>query len=241
MKRMISFFVLIVSAFSVGGCGKEKVQTDISNVEYLEGTSKESIAHNLRLVANAIKSVEFIGKLNIDGKDYIFNGKLIIKDTIENSLLYIEFDNNHLYLKNGKIYLSYFYNNTNVIVKDNIENYIREIDSILLTKGISFNEENVINFIKNKTIKDIDFNVISKYVSKVNDGYEINHNNLKMKFDNDYLLEQLSFDKNNVSFALNFKYSNVKINIPLGYDIFNINIESIKKLLKVDNLSELIK
>ena len=126
-------------------------------------------------------------------------------------------------------------------MKDNIENYIREIDSILLTKGISFNEENVINFIKNKTIKDIDFNVISKYVSKVNDGYEINHNNLKMKFDNDYLLEQLSFDKNNVSFALNFKYSNVKINIPLGYDIFNINIESIKKLLKVDNLSELIK
>ena len=53
--------------------------------------------------------------------------------------------------------------------------------------------------------------------------------------DNDY---DVIGNKINV---VNFNYDSVVINVPVGYEIFNINIERIKELLNVNNISELIK
>ncbi len=240
MKRIISFLTLVFSIFAIGGCNN-KGQTNVSNVEYLAPTSKENIAHNLKVASKEIKSVSFNGGVSIDGKTYEFSGKVIVKDTIANSLLYIEFDNNHLYLKNGNIYLSYFYKNTNVVVKDSVDNYVKEICNILSSKGIVVSYEKIKDVINNKTLDDVDFNSISERVSKISDGYEINYKNLNLNLDDTYLVRQLSFKKDNISLNINFDYSGVKINIPLGYEVFNVNILSVKNLLKVDNLSELIK
>ena len=88
MKRIISFLTLVFSIFAIGGCNN-KGQTNVSNVEYLAPTSKENIAHNLKVASKEIKSVSFNGGVSIDGKTYEFSGKVIVKDTIANTLLYI--------------------------------------------------------------------------------------------------------------------------------------------------------
>ena len=241
MKRIVGIFILLVSLVSLGGCSTDKSHTNISSLEYLEGTTKENIEYNLRLVSKKIKNISFNGVLTIENKPYEFEGNITIKNTIEDSLLHVKFRNNNLYLSNGKIYLSYFYKDTNVIVKDDIEKYVEEINEILLSKGKSFNENTIINFIKTKTVNDIDFKKISEKMNKTEDGFEINSNNIKIEFNNKYLVENLSVDKSNVSLDISFEYEDAKIKVPLRYDLINVSIETIKKLLRVDNIGELLK
>ena len=118
----------MVGIVGFNGCSNKEVVTDVSYLNYLSNTSNENIAYNLSIVAREIKSSSFKGIVKFKGKQYYFDGEIIVKDSIENSLIHINYKNNDLYLKNGNIYLSYYYNGTNVIVKDTIADSIIHIN-----------------------------------------------------------------------------------------------------------------
>lgn len=240
MKKVFRFFLLVVGLVVIGGCSNEAV-TDISNITYLDGTSVENIAINLKNTAKEIKATSFNGTLKINNELYEFNGEIIIDDTIENSIIHIKYKNNNLYIKEGNVYISYYYNNTNVIVKDELGAFIDEAIIALNSKGITINKEDIEKIIKDKTIEDIDYNFISEKIEKVDSNFLIKYKGNKMVFDNNYLVKELFLVKDNVELSLEFEYGKVKIDMPMGYDLFTLELQDIKALMRVDSMSELIK
>lgn len=241
MKKIISIFLLVIGIFSIGGCSSKTVVTDVSSLVYLDNSNNKNIAYNLSMVAKEIKSVNFSGDLIIKGKKYNFSGEAIIKETIENSLIHIKFNNNNFYLKNGNVYLSYFYNNTNVIIKDDIDSVVKETIALLKDKGVKCNESKIYDILKNKNIEAIDYEKLSEKLVKLENGFGIYYKNLKANLNDKYLLTSVSYSKKDFLINVNFGYSPVSIKVPLGYDLINMNVDSIKDLLKIDNISELIK
>ena len=143
MKKMIKIFLLVVGVFAFNGCNSKKVVTDVSSLVYLDNSKEENIVYNLKMAADNIRSASFIATLILDGRQYDFDGEFIINDCLENSIMHINFNGSDLYLKKDNVYLSYRYNNTNVIIKDDVENLASEVVSILKGKGINVNEEKV--------------------------------------------------------------------------------------------------
>jgi hypothetical protein len=241
MKKIISIFLLVIGIFSIGGCSSKAVVTDVSSLVYLDNSNNKNIAYNLSMVAKEIKSVNFSGDLIIKGKKYNFSGEAIIKETIENSLIHIKFNNNNFYLKNGNVYLSYFYNNTNVIIKDDIDSVVKETIALLKDKGVKCSESKIYDILKNKNIEAIDYEKLSEKLVKLENGFGIYYKNLKANLNDKYLLTSVSYSKKDFLINVNFGYPPVSIKVPLGYDLINMNVDSIKDLLKIDNISELIK
>lgn len=240
MKKIISIFLLVVGIFALGGCNKEVV-TDVSSLSYLDSISKENIAYNLSLAAGEIKSASFKGNIIFKGKQYDFKGKIIVKDSIKDSIVHIEYSNNDLYLKKGNIYLSYMYNNTNVIVKDSVENYTKEVASLLKAKGINCDNEVILDFLEDKNIEDINFDNLSNYVEKIETGFLIKHKNIEAYLNDKYLPETFKYQKGDIGINVEVNYQPVAISVPIGYDLVDIKISTIKNLLKIDNIGELIK
>lgn len=241
MKKIIRIFLLVIGVFAIGGCNDKEVVTDVSLLTYLDSSNNENISYNLGLVANELKSASFTGSLKIKDKTYNFSGEVIINDSIKDSLLHINYKNNNLYLKNGNVYLSYYYNNTNVIVKDSLDAFSKEIISLLKTKGIQCNEEKINNILNNMSLIDINFDEVSKKIEKVESGFVIKYKDSSTYLNDKYLPITFDFIKNDVSLNINFVYNSVKIKMPIGYDLLTSDIEDIKQLLRVDNISELIK
>lgn len=241
MKRIIKVFLLVVGIFAFGGCNSNKAVTDVSSLVYLDSSNKENIAYNLSLVARELKGVKFDATVVVKDKQYKFNGEIIIKDSIENSVVHINYKDNNLYLKNGNVYLSYMYKNTNVIVKDSVENYIGEIVTLLENKGIKCNEEKINEAIKNKNLDDLNFYNIGDKIEKHDNGYVIEYKDTKTYLDNNYLPVVFEWSKNDLTIDVNFKYSPVSISVPVGYDLVDINIKEIKDLLRINSVSDLLK
>lgn len=241
MKKKINVFLLLIGVLVFGGCSNNSVKTDVSSLMYLQDNNKENIASNLKMVSEKIKSASFEAVINFKGKEYIVEGEVIVRDDLNGSLLHLKYKDNNLYLKNGNIYLSYMYNNTNVIVKDSVSDFANEIVSILKDKKVNVKEDKVYNILNNKWIDDINYNKVSEFVKKDELGYCVEYKGLKVLLDEKYLPKTLEYNKKDISLKTYFKYNPVKISVPVGYDMINIDIESIKDLLKVDNIGQLIK
>ena len=241
MKKIIRVFLLVIGIFAIGGCSGKDVVTDVSSLNYLDSSSSENIAYNLALAADNLKSASFTGRLKVKGKTYNFSGEVIIKDSIENSIIHINYKNNNIYLKNKNIYLSYYYNNTNVIIKDSVDNFTDEVISLLKNYNVKCNESVIYDIIKNKGFEDINFDYLSKKIVEVDNGFVIDYKGSKTYLNNKYLPIVFSYSKKDISLSLNVSYNPVKISVPIGYDLINMQIEDVKDLLKVKNVSELIK
>ena len=240
MFKKIMIFLLMIGVLTCSGCNKEVV-TDVSAISYLDNTSKENIAYNLGIAASNIKSAKFKGTLIVKDKEYNFSGEVIVGSSIENSLLHINYKDNNLYLKKGNVYLSYFYNNTNVIVKDSLDNYVYEIKNLLSSNNIKCNEEKIFNVLKNKNLDDINFISLSEKVVVRDNEYLISDENVEVTLNNKYLPINMKLVKKDIYLSINFEYSPVKINVPFGFDLITIDIDSIKDLLGIENIGELIK
>ena len=241
MKKIISIFLLVIGVFSFVGCSDKEVITDVSSLSYLDSSSKENIAYNLELVSNEVKSIKFDGVLKIKENEYKFSGEAIVKGSIEDSLVHINYGKNNLYLKKGNIYLSYFYRNTNVIIKDDIDNFIKEVVVLLENKNINCDENKISKVIKEKELKDINYKTISEYITNEENGLSINYKDSITKLNNYYLPTAFYFSKNDMSVSVNFNYERVSVKVPFGYDLLNSSLDDIKDLLRVNNISELIK
>jgi len=241
VKKIVAVFLLVMGVCVFGGCSSKNVVTDISSLGYLDSSSKENIAYNLEMVAKKIKSFNFNGSITNKGKRHDFNGKVIVGATIEDSLIHITYKENNLYFKNGNVYLSYFYNNTNVVIKDSVDNYVKEIATLLEEKVNKYNEDKILNIIKNKKIDDIDFLDISEYVSKQEDHFNIEYKGFNMEVNDKYLPTKASYSKNKLIVSVNFNYEPVSIGVPVGYDLINMSIRGIKDLLDVEDVRDIIK
>ena len=241
MKKKVSVFLLLIGVLVFGGCSGNFVKTDVSSLAYLQDNSRENISSNLKMVAEEIKGVSFEAVINVKGKEFIVDGEIIVRDDLDGSLFHLKYKDNDLYFKNGNLYLSYMHKNTNVVVKDSIGDFVNEILIILKDKGINVKEEKVYDALNNKWLQDINFDKISKFVKKDDEGYLVKYKNLEVSLDQHYLPRFMDFNKNDISAKISFKYNPVKISVPVGYDVISIDIEFLKDLLKVDNMSQLIK
>jgi len=76
---------------------------------------------------------------------------------------------------------------------------------------------------------------------KVDNGFVVDYKGSRTYLNDKYLPVMFNYSKKNSSLNLNISYNPVKISVPIGYDLINMQIEDIKDLLKVKNVSELIK
>ncbi len=241
MKKSINIFLLIIGVFVFDGCSFNSVKTDVSSLMYLQDNSKENISSNLKMVSEKIKSVSFNAIIDVEGKEYVLEGEVIVRDDLKESLLHLKYKDNHLYLKNDYLYLSYMHNDMNIIVKDSVEAFSKEIVSLLKFKGVNVKEDKIYNVLSNKWIEDINFDKISEFVEKSDFGYLVEYKGVEVSLDENYLPKALEYNTKNISLRISFKYNPVKISVPVGYDMVNVDVEFIKDLLKVDNIGQLIK
>jgi hypothetical protein len=144
-------------------------------------------------------------------------------------------------MKDGVIYLSYYYNNTNVIVKDTLDNFLKEIIASLKNKGVKCNEEKIYDIVKNKSVEDINLDVLMKYLNIEEGSYFFENKGVKVSLNDRFLPNELIYVNNKIKSSIRFDYEDVSIRIPLGYNIFTINIENLKETLDINYVSDLIK
>ena len=241
MKKKVKVLVLMICLLAVGGCNVNRAVTEVSQLAYKEVKTNEDLAYNLNLVSNQIRSTKFMATLIVEDKKYDFSGEIIAKNTIANSIIHINYKNNNLYLKNGIVYLSYYYKNTNVIVKDNLDNFVNEAIALLQSRGIKCNKNKIDDIIKNKSLSDIDFTKISNKLENINEGYKLDYKGTSTIFSKDYLPVNFIVNKKNISLNMSLNYGTVSIKIPFGYNLLTLSIQDIKDLLEIDNISYLIK
>lgn len=239
MKKIFRFFLLFVGLFAINGCNNTVTVSNNSEVVYKAVNSKDDLIYNVRESLENIKGVNFNGVLTIKDKSYNFDGKVIVGETIEDSIINVNNEKNSLYVKNGKVYVSYRYNNTNVIVKDTIETFVKEACDILHSKDKKCNESLILEIIKQKTLDDIDYGRLIDKVFVSNN--EIDYKGFKTTLSSDYRIMKISYANKDVSVDVNINYDKVSINIPLGYDLITMKVKSIKELLRLNNIADLIK
>ena len=239
MKKIFRFFLLFVGLFAINGCNNTVTVSNNSKLVYKEVSAKDDLIYNVRESLENIKGVNFNGVLTIKDKSYNFDGKVIVGETIEDSIININYEKNSLYMKNGKVYISYRYNNTNVIIKDSLETFVSEACNILHSKNKKCNESIILEIIKEKTLDDINYSKLIDTVFVSNN--EIDYKGFKATLSSDYRLTKISYINKDVSVDMNINYDKVSINIPLGYDLLTMKVKSIKELLRLDNIADLIK
>lgn len=237
MKKFFAFFLLFVGLFAFNGCSNATIVSNNSNVVYRDVNSKEDLIYNMKESLENINGFNFNLTLTIKDKTYDFNGKVILKDTIENSIININYGDNSLYLKNKNVYLSYRYNNTNVIVKDSVEAFTNEVCSILHSKDKKCNSDKVLEIIKTKTLNDINYEKLADllYVNT----QEIVYKDLNASLSRDYRVTNIEYNNNHFKIEANLNYDKVSISVPIGYDLITMQIKDIKDLLKVEDLLKL--
>lgn len=224
MKNSLKILLLVTVICVVGGCSNSNSKNNIkvvyndNNVEKLKNTVEQ------------VRNFTFSGVVNGEDKNYNISGKVIVRDSISKSDIMLNIDDNEIYIINGKVYISYKYNNLNIIIKDSFASFIEEIYRILEYRNISFKRDIIDDILYDKTIKDIDFNELYKIY---NNEYE----DKKLRLNKDYLPKEIEID-NRLKFT--FGYGDVSINVPLGYDMFTFTIDNLKNLLRVDNLGEVL-
>jgi len=241
MKKVFSIFLLFLTVFVMSGCSNADVSQNVSNIMYKEVKNEEDIIYNLNEAVNSVNGFSFTGVVTVKDKTYEINGEVIIKETIEKSTIHLNYKNNNLYLKNGKVYLSYYYNNTNVIIKDTLDNFLEEIINSLENKGIKCNEDKIYKIIKNKTIKDINYESLIKYLKAENAKYNFNYKSANVTLNDSFLPSSAKYENAHIKANIRFNYNNIAIKVPFGYNLLTIDIDEIKDLLKVEFISDLIK
>jgi len=241
MKKVFRFFLLFIAIFMVNGCSKGNVASNTMSINYKEIRNNKDVIYNLKTGINELNGFKFNMIVNVKNEEYSLSGKVILGETIEKSVINISYGKNNLYFKNGKVYISYYYNNTNVIIKDSLDNYIEEVAASLEKKGIKVNRDDIFDVIKSKSFNDVNFDVLSEYVYSNNGEYGVSYDGCVMLLNNKYLPSSIRYEKSDVEVNVDFNYDKVSIHIPWGYNLFTIDIKDIKELLRVDNISDLIR
>lgn len=241
MKKISRIFLLILGVFVFSGCCVKEVVTDTSSLTYLNSDTKENIAYNLNLAMRELKSTRFSGNLKVKEDEYYFTGEIIVGETIENSLIHINYKNNDLYLKKENLYVKVSYKDINVVVKDKLDIFVNEIVELLGKKGVESNKEKIIEIIKEKRVGDINYNEISEFIEKKKNGFEIEYKNYVAEFNESYLPTSFYLIEDDVSLNIDFNYEKVSIEVPFEYDLLNFKLEEIKDFLEIGTVSELIK
>lgn len=240
MRKVFRFFLLFVCVVMMSGCNKNVAISNFSSVDLKEVKSIDDVMYNVRESINHVKGINFETKIKYKEKEYLLSGKIIIGETIEKSVISINYGKNSFYMKKGNVYISYFYNNTNVVIKDSINNFVSEIVTLLNNKGVKCDANKIMDIIKNKTIADISYDKLAKYIT-FDGSYSFTYKNFNLTLNDKFLPSLVAFNNGKVSVETKANYNEVKINIPLGYDLFVMNINSIKELLRIDNISDLIR
>ena len=241
MKKISRIFLLMLGVFAFSGCSVKEVVTDTSSLNYLNSDTKENIAYNLNLAMRELKSTRFSGNLRVKEDEYYFTGEIIVRETIEDSLIHINYKNNDLYLKNENLYVKVSYKDMNIVVKDRLDVFVNEVVELLSKKGVESNKEKINEVIKEKRIEDIDYDRISKFIEEKEKGFEIEYKDCITKFNKSYLPTSFCLVKDDISLNIDFNYEKVSIIVPFEYDLLNFNIEEIKDFLEISTISELIK
>lgn len=237
MKKIFSCLFIAVFILFAGGCHTKNSSNNI-NVIYEE----ENVIFGVKNSVEQVKNFSFSGNLIIDNKRHDISGKVILGDSISVSAFELVFDDTVIYVVDEKVYISYVYNNSDIIIRDSLDVFVHEVCMVLSDKNINCKLDEINELINSGFYNSIDFTKLENInIEKENNNhYLISNDNLVISLDDRYLPNRLDIEKENISLEMEFNYDDLTIKVPFKYDIFPFNIGQIKRLLDVDNLSDLI-
>lgn len=153
-----------------------------------------------------------------------------------------------VYLKDQKMYVIYPNNGANVILKDSMENIVKEAKTTLENLNAQYNKEKLENYLLGGKLEGFDFDMMKDIgtFEKKADKYTITltHNNLTWEYDvtlDTFLIVETRCSGEGFNSVLNFNYpKEISITYPMGLDFLTMNIEDVKEILKIDSFSELL-
>lgn len=241
MKKVFRIFLLFVTVFVMAGCSNSINSSNFVNIDYVEVKDKKDVIYNLTHSLKNISGVSFSGIITIKGEKHEFDGKVISRGTIESSVININYKNNSFYIKDGNVYINYNHAGANIVIKDTLNNFVEETIVSLENKGVKCNKESIYDIVKNKTIDDINLSKLINFVEISNGEYNFKYKNLNVSLNEYFLPENVSYENKDIIVSALLSYERVSISVPVGYNLFTLSIGDIKQLLKVENISDLIK
>lgn len=232
-------FLLFFVIFSVSGCGNNHIE--VSNDyfgDFLEVYDTEDVVSNFKKYVQAIRGFNFEGKVRIKDKEYVVDGKIISRGTIDKSIVSINYGDNYLYINEGVVTIGYIHKGMEIVVKDTLDNFVEEVVETLESKGVNCNKDKIYDVIRNKTIQDLNFEELTKWIV-IDEGYSFRYKDLLVELNDNYLPESLNFNYNDISFSVSLNYDNVVINEKNKFNFIVLSIKEIKEFLNIKNISDL--
>lgn len=243
MKKVFRIFLLFFVVFAVSGCNGNYIE--VTNEEIVDFSKVESVNDviiNFEKAVQSVRGFNFEGKVNVNSKEYVFSGTIIFRETLEKSVISINYGDNYLYMDKGFVTIRYNHKGNKVVVKDTIENFVEEIVNSLENKGIKCNKEKIYDIIKNKSIEDISFGDLTKWaVIDDNSEYFFKYKELLVSLNEKYLPSELSVDYKDMAVKFVINYDDVMINKNKEFNLFTLSIKDVKRLLEIENISDLLK
>lgn len=227
--------------FAVVGCSNVIEQSNNISLSYIEVDSIDDVIYNLRNSLKEVKAFKFNINVIVNDENYELEVKVINRGTIENSVISISYLDNFLIINENQVYIDYKYKGYDITIKDSLDNFVEETVASLEKKGIKCNKERVYSFIKEKTIDDIYLENLSKFVYLSDDKHVFKYENLDVILNDSYLPKDIKFNNDSVEIIGNISYDTVSITIPTKHNLLSFSIKDIKKILKIENISDLIK
>lgn len=221
MRRTCTFFMLVSLLFV--GCSKSISKNNI-NIFY-------DCCLNEDILLNFNESIRDINNFSFYNSD--FRGKFIVKSRIADSIIQVEMNDIEISLKDKWVYIACVYNDTRIVIKDELDVFLKELTIILNQEGIECDYNEVREFI----YSDIAYFDLSKfkYKGKINSFHVVYKGLVSLYINDNCLIDRLKYKEN----IIYFDYDKILIDIPLSYDVFPLSVGQVKNFLKIDNLSEL--
>lgn len=257
MKKIIKMLACLAICLSFTGCfSKVYTRTGSNQLDNCQ-TCKEveditNLVDNIMIMNKSVNSVNGNYTL-VNSKDtYNLSFVAITKEKRAEWDLSAKtvIDNKEIkiYAKDGKFYVVYPNNGANIILKDTMENLLKEAKETLEILEAKYNKENLENLILGDKFAGINFEEIKKsgeYV-KNNDGtytitYIENGATWTYQVSSNYLIEVIKCSDVSFNSTLNLEYpKETSIVYPNGLDFFTVNIQNVKKLLEVESFAQVI-
>lgn len=241
MKRMFRSFLLFLAVFAMAGCSNSIESRNDMNINYIDVNGSKDVIYNLKNSLSEIKSFSFKAWITKNDEKYEVEGNVISNGTIENSIININYKDGSLLIKDKNVYVSYKYKGYDIVVKDSLDNFIEEIIVSLEKNGVKCDRGEIYDVIRSKKIEDVSLNELDKFIVISEGSYKFIYDDLKISLNEQFVPEQLSFKKDDIEIKAMFSYDTVSINVPVKYDLFTLNLNDIKNLMKIENISDLIK
>lgn len=258
MNKFVKTLVCMGMSLSLMGCSinniysrsaTNQIESVCSSCNQVDDIS--SLVGNVEKVMSTVQALKGSYKLVNTKETFEFTFDIITKDKKVNWELSADgkYGDNKVqfYARDKKFYIVYPYNGANVILKDDIQDMVKEIEDTLDDLNATYDKENLADNITGDKLAGFDFQGMKEKGSYVlNNGiYTISYVsdgvNWEIDVSSNFLIKEIRANADNFTSRASLEYpKNLTITYPNGLDFITLDIEDAKNLLEIDSFSELV-